>query len=394
MESAPRCLLLCRWARWSLFFAVYFGFWTSLGLFNVGQSYIRHRWADEPMDWGYTLLIGWADWYMWALLAPLIFSLSIRFPLDQRNWLASLPLHVLVSVVSAALVASVLVPIIQIYAPCGNTSSTFLEVFRFIFLSQVLVYLWIYWAILGACSAINYYRKYRERELHASKLETQLAQAQLQMLKMQLHPHFLFNTLNAISALMHKDVALADRMVARLGDLLRSTLENVGTQEVTVRQELEFIKPYLEIEQARFGPRLRVHLDVDPDAMDASVPNLILQPVVENAIRHGIAPLAAGGWIQVRVHRNQDLLVMEVQDNGHGLRAEPEQLNEGVGLTNTRARLRQLYGERQHLELANAPEGGLTVTIVIPFREDEALVAERPPLSSLRLPVLSQAAGH
>src|SRR5262249_43474578 len=154
-----------------------------------------------------------------------------------------------------------------------------------LFLRYLVYYLWIYWAILGIGHALAYYRKYRAHERAALQLETQLAQAQLQVLKMQLHPHFLFNTLHAISALMHQDVDVADRMLARLAELLRSTLETAGTQEVPLKQELEFVELYLEIEQARLGPRLAVSVEADPDAMDAYVPNLILQPLVENAVR-------------------------------------------------------------------------------------------------------------
>ena len=147
---------------------------------------------------------------------------------------------------------------------------------------------------------LEYYQKYRDRELHTSQLETQLAKAQLQVLKMQLHPHFLFNTLHAISALMHKDVERADLMIVRLSELLRQTLENGGTDEVLLRQELDFIKTYLEIQQIRLGARLTVEMDVDPGTMHALVPNLILQPIVENAIRHGIAPRSGPGRIEIR----------------------------------------------------------------------------------------------
>jgi LytS/YehU family sensor histidine kinase len=220
----------------------------------------------------------------------------------------------------------------------------------------------------------QYYRQFRDRELKATRLEGKLAQAQLQVLKMQLHPHFLFNTLNAISALLHKDAESADVMIARLGELLRTTLENVGTQEIPLRQELEFIQPYLEIEKARLGDRLQVEMHIDPEAMDAAVPNLVLQPIVENAIRHGIAPYAEKGRIDIRARRESGILRMEVEDNGPGLSFE-QQVNfrPGVGITNTRARLQQLYGLDHQFEMKNGASRGLTVTLVIPARESMPL---------------------
>jgi two-component system, LytTR family, sensor kinase len=184
---------------------------------------------------------------------------------------------------------------------------------------------------------------------------------------MQLHPHFLFNTLHAISALVHKDADKAEIMIARLGELLRTTLESAGAQEVSLRQELEFIQPYLEIEKARLGDRLQVQMDIDPEAMDAAVPNFVLQPIVENAIRHGIAPYSQIGRIQIRAHRENGMLRMEVQDNGPGLGlSEQKSLRPGVGITNTCARLQQLYGPHHQFEMKNGDNRGLTVTMLIP----------------------------
>jgi LytS/YehU family sensor histidine kinase len=186
---------------------------------------------------------------------------------------------------------------------------------------------------------------------------------------MQLHPHFLFNTLNAISALMHKDVRLADRLISRLGELLRTTLDDPGTQEVPLRRELEFLTPYLGIEQARLGPRLTVRLDVDDDFLDARVPYLILQPLVENAIRHGLAPRTGAGRLLIQARRDNGRLVLEVADDGVGVRLGRD-FKEGIGLSNTRARLQALYGDEQSLALRPAVGGGLVVTATLPYRED------------------------
>src|SRR5262249_30799323 len=199
-----------------------------------------------------------------------------------------------------------------------------------------------YWAILTVAHVVSYHRQLRQRELLASQLEAKLAQTQLQILKMQLHPHFLFNTLNAISALIHQDVELADRMIARLGDLLRSTLDSANQQEVPFKQELDFIQPYLEIEKARLGPRLTVELQIDPAVLDAKAPNLTLQPLGETATRHGIAVRPGPGRIRIQAGRANGSLQLSVADSGPGLQAPPAALK-GIGLANTRARLEKLY---------------------------------------------------
>jgi LytS/YehU family sensor histidine kinase len=237
-----------------------------------------------------------------------------------------------------------------------------------------------YWAIVGACHAVTYYRESQERALTASRLDTQLAEAQLQALQRQLHPHFLFNTLNAISALMHRDVEAADQMLSRLSDLLRMALDQRTQQEIPLKDELEFLQKYLEIEQARFGDRLSVDYAVDPETLDAQVPNLILQPLVENSIRHAVAVRIEPGQIGVRARREGDRLELSVRDNGPGM--PPGRLAapaRGVGLSNTRSRLERLYGAAQHLTFSEPPGGGLVVTVSLPFRADE--IAELDDLS-------------
>jgi LytS/YehU family sensor histidine kinase len=203
-------------------------------------------------------------------------------------------------------------------------------------------------------------------------LEGQLAQAQLQALKMQLHPHFLFNTLNSISALLHKDVDAADEMIGELGDFLRMTLENDGAQTVRLEQELEFLKSYLEIERVRFQDRLTIGFAIDPDTLDAYVPNLILQPIIENAIRYAIAPRAEQGMIEVSARQKNGRLRITVRDDGPGL-THGNGFTEGIGLANTRARLRQLYEGSHEFQLTNSVQGGLGVTLEIPFQLAEVV---------------------
>jgi LytS/YehU family sensor histidine kinase len=267
----------------------------------------------------------------------------------------------------------------------------------------------IYWLILIAINALDYYHSYLMAEVKASELRTQLAQAQLRALKMQLHPHFLFNTLNSISALLHRDAEAADQMVARLGDFLRLTLENSGDQEVTLEQEIAFLRCYLEIETIRHDS-LSVETDIEPQTLAALVPNLILQPLVENAIRHGISRQSAPGRLAIRAARRHGRLWLQVEDNGPGptlVDADAPAPGDlllarkragGVGLANTRARLEHLYGTGGHLTLARATPRGMIVTLEIPFQveavhaepaEEEAIVEHYKP----KLARIDRAAG-
>jgi LytS/YehU family sensor histidine kinase len=309
-----------------------------------------------------------AECLIWAALTMGILWLVRKFPFGQGRGLRNVLVH-LVACVVCALCQSVFgllaAELIRHELPRVTTST---NVVVYFFVAKFNNNLFFYWAIVAVGHVMNYYRQFRDRELRASQLEARLAQTQLQVLKMQLHPHFLFNTLNAISALVHQDVELADRMIARLGDLLRTTLDNANQQEVALKQELDFIQPYLEIEKARLGPRLTVDMRIDPEVMDASVPNMILQPLVENAIRHGIAVRSQPGMIQIHAQRNNGALRLGVKDTGPGL-SSPAGPVQGIGLANTRARLEQLYGLNQSLELANHPDGGLQVSITLPFRE-------------------------
>jgi LytS/YehU family sensor histidine kinase len=204
--------------------------------------------------------------------------------------------------------------------------------------------------------------------VRAAQLEAQLAEARLDALRMQLHPHFLFNTLHAISALMARDVPAARRMMTRLSDLLRFSLEQEVTDEVPLAEELDFLDRYVEIQRARFPDRLHVEMDVEPDAQAALVPRFMLQPLVENAIRHGIDRRPGGGRVVVRARVNDHRLKIEVEDNGPGFPSGAD-YREGVGLRSTRARLEHLYGGGGELDLAAAPGGGALVRVVIPVRE-------------------------
>jgi LytS/YehU family sensor histidine kinase len=255
------------------------------------------------------------------------------------------------------------------YEAAGGKGFLFFQRLPSVFLSIYLTAgVIIYWMILFGGQVIDYHRRLREGELRESRLQSQLAMAQLEALKMQLHPHFLFNTLHAISALVGKNPEAADRMIARLSDLLRMSLESAGAQEVLLEQELEFLQGYLDIQKVRFGDRLNVAMDVDPGALHAFVPSMILQPLVENAIKHGIAPRASGGSISISAGRRDGLLKIQIKDDGPGLPSAAGSVNFGVGLSNTSARLEQLYGGAHRFELSNGAEGGLLVELDLPFR--------------------------
>jgi sensor histidine kinase YesM len=317
-----------------------------------------------------------------ALLAPACLWLAARFQLGRERWLPTLAIHLGINLAFHVCLILISLPLSQLIWREPIFSLRFLQNLHQRLIGRLPVDVIFYWTIVGAGYAFEYYRRFREQqlqaarlELRATQLETQLAQAQLQALKMQLHPHFLFNTLHAISALIDDDVKVARRMIARLSELLRLTLENVGQQEVSLRQELDALERYLEIEQIRFQDRLTVRFAVAPETLDASVPNLVLQPIVENAIRHGIAPRSSAGRIEIRAERRDGRIELQVIDDGPGLQRcdeeGAEEFKEGIGLANTRARLRRLYGDEHQIEIKDADEGGLAVRLSIPFRQAE-----------------------
>ena len=339
----------------------------------AGQWYVGYTANGYPISW--LLVLTWAltEWWLWALLAPFILWCARRFYIDRANRGRTIPIHLGLglgfSFVHIVLHAAAEQWTTWAWEPGEHI--TFASSLYHLSTKKFHLNLLTYFVIVGVSHALEYYRRYQERERLAAQLEAQLSRAQLQALKMQLHPHFLFNTLNTISALIHRDPRAADRMVARLGDLLRLTLDNHGVEEVSLKEEIEFLEKYLEIEQTRFHDRLSVRLEVAPDSLDARLPTLLLQPLVENAIKHGISARPGAGHIEIHAHRENGSLLLAVRDDGTGLPADWEACASlGVGLANTRARLAQLYGARHTFTLANVPGGGLEVAITIPFHSD------------------------
>jgi two-component system LytT family sensor kinase len=361
-----------RQRRW-LKFALYLAGWTVLAFVFAVEHYLGYRAEAVAVGWRRVITSSLGEWYAWAALFPVVMSLARRFPLESPRLARGLAAHFAGAICMTVLhpcLEAILIWIIRGFSdPLMLIVSRLMKMAPFWLCSEGCV---VYGLMLIAGHAILYQSRLRAEELRASRLEAQLAQAQLSALKMQLHPHFLFNTLHSISALLHEDVEAADRMVARLGDFLRLTLENSDSHEVTLEQELQFLRCYLDIELTRFQDRLRVEFEIAPGTLDALTPNLILQPLVENAIRHGIAHRIEPGRVEIRSQRHGDRLRIEVRDDGPGFASNTP----GIGLTNTRARLERLYGSGYVLQLSNGTQNGAIVTLEIPFRVREAMAYE------------------
>jgi LytS/YehU family sensor histidine kinase len=297
--------------------------------------------------------------------------LSQRFRLDTPDWIKNIFIHI-----PAATILSLIHLAFYVYATfllgaqkwldVPNSKMTATQEYFYLVSSPIHVNFRtrfaLYAGIVLMVHVVEIYRRSEKEELKELQLEKKLARAKLQALKMQLHPHFLFNTLHSISALIYKDIHGAEEMIDRLMKFLALTLENNGPQTVTLQKELEFLQCYLDIETVRFQDRLTVVMDIDPPALHSKVPNLITQPIVENAIRHGIATRTSAGRIVIRARIEDGKLRLQVLDNGPGITGSKE----GLGLKNTRARLHQLYGERHRLEFSNDSSGGLAVIMEIP----------------------------
>ncbi|HEX9160138.1 MAG TPA: histidine kinase [Thermoanaerobaculia bacterium] len=337
-----------------------FAFWTFIATLSSVNRLL------DPRGFGFRLgspaapiEMEYVEAWLWAAITPLVFSLSYRFGSERSAWTTRIPLLFAAGVVMAIAVDLILDLVRLQIVPRPFPFSPLRAIARFRFVNQLLVYL----AVLAAGFARNYYIGYQRRLQEAAQLRAQLADARLDALRMQLNPHFLFNTLHAISALVDRDPAGVRRMIARLSELLRHTIESRGSDEVPLRDELDFLRRYIEIMEVRFQGRLRVGTAIDPEALDALVPNLILQPIVENALEHG-ASRAAEGRVDITARREGDDLLLSVKDNGPGL----EQGNvKGVGLRNTGARLEQLYGDAASLSVESADGGGVLAKIVLPF---------------------------
>ena len=333
--------------------AVWIG-WTALAVFYAVTTSLTYASTGRPPNWSITFQRSLSEYWLWALLTPLVVWLARRFRIaGPRRW-GHLALHLIFGTATAALKT---IADREIFAMLSG--------FRmYLLLSTLSLQFTIYFAIVAATHGFEYYRRSRERE----QLEARLAEARLQLLSMQLQPHFLFNTLNTIAELVHDDPEAADRMIAGLSDLLRRTLDLGDAQKITLDDELEALSRYLDIQKIRFGDRLRIDIEAAPELRDARVPPLLLQPVVENSIRHGLATRAAAGRIQIRVSRKEAMLVIDVLDDGDGATQEVIEGRRGIGLNNVRSRLETLYGSAATFTMSGTAGQGMRVSIQIPYQ--------------------------
>ncbi len=354
-----------RWFRVGLFIAL----WTVLALAEAGSTYVAQLKYDKPVTWDLALRRSFKEWYALGFLSIGILWLCNRVRLESvqfKKWFAT---HFIASLVFAPVSVALCSWLMAGERSVQDGSIlTFSFLFKKLSIHYAVFELIIYWMVVLGHLGWSSYQRYRDHELEAAELHRQLVEARLEALRMQLNPHFLFNTLHTISALLHENPEAADRVVARLSELLRVSLDQSKAQEVPLSEELAFLDRYLEIEQTRFGDRLKVERIIEPGSQDALVPCLILQPLVENAIRHGIEQREEAGRLAISTRRDNGVLTLSVSDNGNGLPEDADAPREGIGLSNTRSRLHHLYGESQKLELKRVPGGGLEVRITIPYR--------------------------
>lgn len=355
--------------RWLRVWVVSIAVWAFLGFYYAALSYKWRRDNGYPTSFVKLLILPAVEYSIAAVSTPAVYWFARRYPVEIGNWRKRFPLHIAGLVVYAFLHAAVRVLLYPPRNPAGETMARTLWTVWQLFLSYTYDdSTTVYVPILVIAQMIAYQQKYRDRELRAVQLERELVQAQLRSLKTQLQPHFLFNTMHSITALMHIDVHAADKMMTRLSDLLRLSLDTANVQQCSLKHELEFLGTYLEIEQMRFSDRLSISMQVDPETYDAEVPYMIMQPLAENAIRHGVSKLPSGGQVEVNARRENEVLWLSVRDNGPGFDffSQREGTNIGTGLRNTLRRLKGLYGERFDFSVKRmAP--GVEVCITLPF---------------------------
>ena len=353
--------------RWILILCA----WTIVGLLFAVRRIVLVKVMGGQVSWVIVGALELVYWYVWAAYTPLVIGLAKRFPLTGSRFVANIAIHTFASLVMAPLTSAteyllssgLLLSVFRVTDPgvLHLLSPFAVSVFSMSFTGMLT-----YWLVIGLYQSIHFYQAAMERQTIAAQLETQLSHAELENLKSQLHPHFLFNSLHTIGILMQEDVDAASHLLVCLGDLLRMALER-PENEITLQSELEFVGKYLEIEQTRFHDRLKVYMDVPPDLLAVYVPSLALQPLVENAIKHGISVDSAAGRLDIVAKRHNGRVRICVRDDGPGL-APKSPPRFGVGLTNIQSRLKQLYGDDSSLELIGGNGRGCEAIITIPLR--------------------------
>jgi two-component system LytT family sensor kinase len=348
--------------RWAL----YWGIWLLLGVYMATMDSMMYPGMHFL---GSVLPLNLLQNLVWGGAGLGVLALARRWPIehfawaDRRNWTIHLFGSVSIAVVALWIIWWIAIGFADPTHLAKAMTDPVKSYFRF-FSEYFHVNLLLMWAVLGAFHGVRIYERYRKRELDAAQLESRLAAAQTQALQMQLQPHFLFNTLNSIAALIHSDAEAADRMVSRLADLLRMTLDSGTSQQISLRQELAFSDAYLSIEGIRFQDRLKVIKDVPAECLDAMVPAFLLQPLVENAIKHGVADMASPSTIEIRVRHEQEWLTLEVIDNGRGVGGNRKN---GIGTNNTATRLQLIYRDRHSFTLEGLPGQGTRAMVRIPW---------------------------
>jgi two-component system, LytTR family, sensor kinase len=350
--------------RWTLITG-YVMMWVLLALVFASQSYAMGALKGEPMTWENALLWVAGDWAAWALVAPIPIWLARTYPLGRCSATRGTVLYVGGFLVTLVAHAGLYLAFDRALGTAWRPTDPFLTMWGLYIVKKAAFDTLVYAAIVGLMHGLSYYTLYRDREVQAVRLTAQLAETRLHVLATQLQPHFLFNTLNTVSALLRRDPDGADRVLSRLGDLLRLSLQREGVQCVTVSDELTFLEPFVEIQRTRFQDRLTVTIDATPDVLDAMVPSLLLQPLVENAIKHGLEPKAGAVTVRVTIRHEGEQLLLEICDDGRGVPADGP-TREGIGLGNTRARLHELYGAAASLSITPAPGSGCCVRVLVP----------------------------
>lgn len=341
--------------------------WTLVGLAFAGQHYLKAATFGEGISWTVALQGALADWYVFGILAIPAFRLARRFNLGGDQWRLRLALHGVGGAVFSLVWILVRAGVGEWLFPGHRSEKPLHDLIRYVLVATFFFNMLVYWVVVTVAHVVAYSESLRERERRLVELEGRLSSARLMALQMQLNPHFLFNALNGIGTLMFRDVDAADAMLVRLAELLRHALDRSGRQWVSLREEMSFLDRYLTLEQMRFGDRLTVAREIAPEMLEAQVPNLILQPLVENAIKHGVEPLLDSGKIVIRAAEpTPGRLRLEVEDNGRGLHPD-RGLGSGVGTSNTVARLNQLHGDRAWFRLDPAPGGGVLAVVEMPL---------------------------
>lgn len=351
-----------------------FVIWTLLGLSFASEAYLRHYKAEMLVfsAWMYVVEI-LTSTYIYAAFSPIVFFLERKFPLkfgvSAFDFLARAFIHLIFSLVFSMIslyLGSFIAYQWQGETYCKGCLDWHMLLDPFLLHRGIL----IYWGLIFVGQGLEYFRSYNNEKIRVAELSSQLSEAHLSALKMQIHPHFLFNTLNSIVGLIQEDKDAAETMTMKLSDFLRLTLQSSNEPIVTLKQEFYFLKTYLDIEKVRFQERLSIEFVYDETVLSAKIPNLILQPLVENSIKHGISRLKENGKIKISAVRREDRLILEVTDNGN--RSEQNQIDSltaktGLGLKNIEARLSRIYGENFSFKFAENAEKGTAVTINIPF---------------------------